>query len=248
MKMVEYLKENCREPVPEWLLAYKPGQPLPLRQFLQSRTGFYPGAGNDGQLFRVFGKSHSVHCFILVDYMVSEEAVQESIHRPAGIRGYEIIDERSVSEQEMMSAASFRKWHITEAERQHGRLGTVAPFARFVVLERCPSLGDEHGGERLAVLFLGADAIATYDAIYANKNAEPPFVCIVEDWGLGGQWARFTSGGLLEKISERSCVHPEFLLTSSKPWAGYEGVDDVKGDMSGVCRNLRILYHRKVLA
>jgi len=246
MEMVKYLKDNYREPTPEWLKTYQKGQPLPLRDFLHSRIGYYPGCGDDGHLFRVFGKSHSVHCFVLVDYMVSEEAVLKSIHKPDGIRGYGIVEERSVSEQEMKSVAPFRKWHITEGERPHGEVGTVTPFVRFVALERLPDFDDEHGAERLAVLFMGADAIATYDAIFANGNARPPFVVLAEDYGFGGQWAAgFAGGQLLENIAQRSGVYPEFLLAPHSPWSGYEKVEGVARSPGGAHDGYRNLYKRK---
>lgn len=251
MEMVEYLKENYREPTPGWLKSYQKGQPLPLREFLHSRTVFYPAAGTDGHPVQVFGSSHSVHCFVFVDFATSDAEVRDELHGPYGFRGYSIIDERKISEKEMLSAAPLNQSHLTIDEMSHapspGRDGGLlmkAPFALFVVLERLPEFGEEHGGDRLAMLFLCADGFATYDALFANHNATPPFAMLVEDYGMTS-WAGFCGGALGEKIAARPGVYPELLLTMGKAWKDYERIEGVKYSRGGRAHAPRSLYKRK---
>ena len=96
----------------------------------------------------------------------------------------------------------------------------------LVILERKSSFDDDHGPERLAILFLGADGIATYEAIFANGNAPQFFGFLLQDHGFGGNYDCFGRGGLLEKIMVRSKVYPHFVLTGrDHPYDGYAGVE-----------------------
>ena len=256
MKMKEYLRSNWRESTPEWLEQYRKGQPLPLREFLQSRTVFYPAAGHDGHPVQMFNSSHSAHCFIFVDYAkwMDKDHVKEELGGPYGFRGYSILDERDVSQCELLTVAPLRSCHLTPAEMEHAPKPNVGdscvgrPFALFVVFERRPDYDDEHGSKRFAVLFLGADGIATYDMLYANGNARAAFAMILEhcdQWG--GAWCDIGQGSPCEKVAERSGVYPEILLVGAvEPWVGYEAIPDVDSSTGGGAHNARRLYRREV--
>ncbi len=256
MKMKEYLLGEWRESMPAWLAGYSKGQPLPLGEFLRSRTVFYPAAGHDGHPLRVFNSSHSAHCFVMVDYggEMGEEHVMDEIRGPHRFRGYSILDEREVSQSEMLAAAPWRTRHLTAEEVKHARRPDVGdgslcrPFALFVVFERQPEYGDGHGAERFAVLFLGADGVAAYEALYANGNAKPPFALVFDQCDyMGGAWARPGRGSPCEKVAERSGVYPEILLVgAAEPWTGYEPIPDVDSSIGGFASTARALYRRNV--
>jgi hypothetical protein len=55
-------------------------------------------------------------------------------------------------------------------------------YSFLQILERKPEYDEEHGPKRLAVLFLFADGIATYDALFcqAGKKIEP-FALLLHD-------------------------------------------------------------------
>ena len=80
------------------------------------------------------------------------------------------------------------------------------------------------GHDALLVLFIGGDGIASYDALYCQRDGTPPpFLAVAQDHGFSGNYDRFDRGGLLELIARRSGVQPKFLLVGrgSKPWPGY---------------------------
>jgi hypothetical protein len=74
---------SIRETIPAWLLSFQPlpefpieSQPaaaFPRSQFFSSRCVYYPGGGFDGHPVKLFGSSHSAHCFVYADYAVTQE-------------------------------------------------------------------------------------------------------------------------------------------------------------------------------
>ena len=251
MTQKEYLKGYAEE-MPSWLKAYRKGQPKPLSEFLQSRIVYYPGDRTDWHPLEVFGGSHSAHCFVYADYWLSEGELRSEL-QDRGIDGYEILDEVSFSESEVMGAIppNYSRFLSPEELRQTAE-GThnfreynhPDPYTLLIILERKSGYGDGHGPERLAILYLGADGIATYAAMFAGGNAPRLFGLLLQDHGWGGNYDRFGRGGLLEKIIECSRVSPGFVLAGSDEV--YDQYEKVFGlDYSG-SRNWELFRHDAV--
>ena len=78
----------------------------------------------------------------------------------------------------------------------------MEPFGWFVALDRQGG-GEDHGPQRLAILFIGGDGIASYDALYCQRDGTPPaFLAVIQDHGFGGNYNRFGQDGLLETVLE----------------------------------------------
>lgn len=122
----------------------------------------------------------------------------------------------------------------------------MIPFGFLEILERDPGLDEAHGARRLAVLFLGADGFAAYDALFCQANCDPPFAVALVDHGFGGNYGRFGQGGLLERLALRCDVFPDWLLVGrpTQPWEGYDRMPGVDGDRGGMHNNLRHLCRR----
>ena len=148
--------------------------------------------------------------------------------------GYHIFDEPEVTERDLLSHAP--QYHLTAEElgkvRELYRAANVPThnsFGFLKIYERDESLGDEHGAERFAVLFLGGDAIAIYDAIFGNTNAVP-FACVLGNYGFDGSYAGFCGGGLLETSATRIHRLPKYLVCEKdSPWNGYSMLKTVGG-------------------
>ena len=255
MTQREYLKKFHREAMPLWLENYMKGEPLKLTDgFLSSRIVYYPGSGVDGHPVEVFGASHSAHCFVYADYMLELDEVRQSL-RHDWIRGYTILSERALGEGEVRAAIPYRHQHVTadeirsaqEAYRTSARAGEdrhrVKPYAWFVIFSRKAGYDEDLGPKRLAMLFLGADAHATYDALFGNGNAPDLFGFLLQDHGFGGNYSVFGSGGLSERIAERTGVKPVFILGAdgrcgTSAWRGYELVPGIDGNDAEFTRRL----------
>ena len=234
-----------REPEtqPDWLYAHKSPR-FDRNAFFRSRTVYYPGSGNDGQPVMLCALSQAAHAFVYVDYAVDWNTLSERLTDPdQGFRGYALAHHEKVTEKDLRPGG----WtpHIVKDEARGAndfRDAFTMPFAHFAMLER--QVGDEeHGPKRLAILFIGGDGIASYDALYCQEDGTPPpFLAVIHDHGFGGSYARFDRNGLLERIARRTRVLPEFLLVAdcSTPWSRYAdtGADAEPGGQHGHPRRL----------
>jgi len=114
-------------------------------------------------------------------------------------------------------------------------------------------VGDEHGPSLLAIVFLGADAIASYDALFCQGyGIAAPLAVLIEDYGFGGQYqgGSFGRRGLLEQIAVQCAVMPCWLLVAenSDPWDGFVRVAGVGGDPGRMHGRLLYLHERFIKA
>lgn len=251
MTQKEYLKSYAEE-MPSWLKAYRKGQPKPLSEFLQSRIVYYPGGRTDWHPLEVFGGSHSAHCFVYADYWLSEDELHTELQE-RGIDGYELLDEVSLSESEVMDAMppNYSRF-LSQEELRQAAEGTrnfreyihPKPYALLLILERKSGYGDDYGPGRIAILYLGADGIATYSAMFAGRKAPHLFGFLLQDHGWGGNYDRFGKGGLLEKIIERSKVSPDFVLAGNDEV--YDEYEKVFGLEYSGSRNRELFRHARL--
>ena len=247
----DYLKSNDRSAVPAWLTGYRRDSTFKSSDFFNSRVVFYPGSGTDGHAVKVFGSSHAAHCFVYVDFMLSEADIRSALdstsHR---FKGYKTVARQSVRQNEIgpLSWVS----HATEAQRQmamaHFRGGPPQGFGMFEVLERDERFDDSHGPKRLAILFLGADGHAAYDALFCQEGQKPPYGVLLQDHGFGGNYCEFGEGGVMHDVASRTNSFPKYLLVSSNTrlWPGYELVDGLEATHGGWASFERRLYVREV--
>lgn len=88
----------------------------------------------------------------------------------------------------------------------------VSPYGALVVFPRRWEFDDRHGPARLALLQLGADGIATYDALFCRHGQRPPWAVVVQEHGFGGNWDSFGRDSLMHAIAQRAGRLPEWVL------------------------------------
>lgn len=246
MELHTYLLQ-LKEPCPAWLLDFQPEAPFDRNQFFNSRVVYYPGSGNDGHAVKCFGSTHSAHCFVYVDYWTEQSRIEAELSHssPQNSRrfhGYHSLARIQLAESDLTPDG----WKPHgDLMRQPFQTPSIAPYGFLEVLERDDGLDDTHGAHRLAILFLGADGIATYDALFCQQNGvSPPFAAFIQDHGFGGNYDKFGGDGLLERIARQSNVLPRFLMVAknSKPWVGYSRTVNVEGETGGMHRDMRYLH------
>ena len=251
--MRDYLRQFS-EPTPDWL---KDGD-FSLQHFFESRTVFYPGAGNDGHALATFNVSRVAHCYVYVDYNYDENFMQnissneqqtiDADHDPLDwyhrlVRGYgppelKLIDPVELSE-ETGGDQSLPIWF------NHFAREPVDPMILLAIYDRLPEFSDSHGGLRIAVLYVRAEANALYQALFARLFPNhPPFAVLLEDYGFGQNTKslRFRNPhGPMASVVQ-SYGKPKFLLAErdKEIWENYARVHcpEELGGMHSISRSL----------
>lgn len=238
MDLESFLRANS-EAMPDWLSKHKIGDIPEVREFLKSRVVFYPGSGSDGQPIQVMGSTRFSHSFIYVDYGRDRQSIVRSLeYRDSWFKGYALFDRFDVPERELTPFGWTPHLTIDELGEEPHRFVSGPPFGFMQILVREKGFDESHGPERLAILFLHADGVATYDALFCQSGATPPFTMVIQDHGWGGQFTPFGESGLLKRLAINTDRLPEYLLIASitDAWSGYtkiEGLDPVFGGEKG---------------
>jgi hypothetical protein len=204
-----------------------------MDQFLKERVAFYPGAGMDGQLFSLFGKSRRVRCFVHADLDVSARSVLANLQGdgPERVRGYDPVVHRIIPPE---------WWELDPPPKSNWESNLNESL--FVILKRQDGLPEDHGSEYLGFLHVSIDAFWLYWNLWGKRKLKP-YAVLLQDSGifngcLGGEDSR------LYHMAHRAGL-PEFLLVSKNtaPWPTYNVVSDWSAP-AGVNRHKRCLYRR----
>lgn len=239
------------EQLPTWLRDFKDGDTFPREQFFQSRVVFYPGSGTDGQPVKMFASRRWAHCFIYADYGVSETSLTHTLDvSEYGFRDYyRTLARIPLEKQDLMPD----RWetHLTPEEsrltqRSHGYI-SVKGFGFLEVLERNQLHSEVDRPERLAILFLGADGVAAYVALFCQKvSLSSAFAVVIQDHGFGGNYTGFGRGQLLEALATRCDASPPWLWVAddSLAWDGFTEVPGTAVGSGGFHGRRRRLFSR----
>ncbi len=210
----------------------------------QARTAYYPGAGADGDAFRVFGAGGAADVIIHADYGVSPEAVVDTLRSEVGsggLCGYAVATVQYLAEGEV-----YRKgWvkHVDTSGRRQRATPASGSFAVWVRLRRAPALDDDHGPELLGFLHVMDCGIRAFDALFCQRAGAGVVGVVVQDHGWGGNWSGFGEGSPLQRLARRF-GEPGWLLVAdgSTVWSGFEAVgatgETGPGGMHGAARRL----------
>ena len=229
---IEYFSKD-KENLPAWIKNHKKGEKIDFSKLLASRIVYYPGSALEGSPIHVFNCAHAAHVYLYIDYGYEKEMIKNMMSESPP-NGYHVYDEREVSLSEILPHTPH--YHLTNEEMRHvmeayksAHVPTQNSFAFLKIYERDESYNEDHGAFRFAVLFIGGDAIATYDAIFGNTSAKP-FACILSPYGFGGEYESFGSESLLEKIAIRINRLPKYLVCDRGfGWTKYRMLKTVRG-------------------
>lgn len=246
-----YLNQNSEE-VPNWLSTYSPGQELNLNSFFSSRVVYYPGSGRDGDAVKLFASSKSAHCFVYADIGENKKSlVQQLDSKYEAFSGYRMLDRIELSGKDIIPTNWVQHFDNSLASKiDFNAVKNInkESFAFLEILERKAEYDESHGAKRIAILFLGADGFATYDALFCQSASQPLFALVLQDHGFGGNYARFDNKGLLHSIAQNTQKFPEYLWVDPKgtePWEEYQQIKNVDFAVGGMHSKERYLFERK---
>ena len=66
------------------------------------------------------------------------------------------------------------------------------PFGEWLVFEREAGVAEDHGPERFSLVYVGADGVASYQALYLQNEVAPEVLAIIQPGtGWGGSYTDF---------------------------------------------------------
>lgn len=175
---------------------------------------YYPSSGFDGDPVKYL--AGNILSFIYVDYGHSRDEFMKALEMP-GFLGYKVIGQpRSVTEQELTPHG----WTPdpptpTDGDPSRHADWIKEPFCEWVVFQRSADVPPGHGPYRFSILYLCADGVAAFQALYVANNIAPKSVAIIQPGhGFGGNWTDYEDP---KKIFARAVLNneagqPEILL------------------------------------
>jgi len=206
-------------PEPRWLSDLLTStmleEPFPLHEILRDSL-YYPSCSFDGDPVKYLGGN--ILSFIYVDYGYSRETQEYALSHP-GFRGYDLLTTRSVSEREL-TPNGWNPTPLTPADGDPARSRDRArpPYCLWSVFQRRVGIPPTHGPSRFSLLYLGADGVAAFQALYMANNEAPKAVAIIQPgYGFGGNWTDFTDPDLIfaKSVLRNPAGQPDILLYGS---------------------------------
>ena len=226
--------------MPSWLRDHKSGERVNISELLDSRIVYYPGAHTDGSPIRTFNSAHAAHVYVYVDYMFKRDEIEVELSDRAFF-GYHLCHTQEVTQKELLPRQP--QYHVTcdemriAEQRDSFSIKPEEGYAVLKIYERDMDKGDKHGAPRFAILYIGGDANATFDALFGNTH-RTPFACVVCG-NMGSEFSSFGRGSLLESIAERTNRFPKYLMAVPRDgWNGYERLSHVGKTGEGAMRSI----------
>ncbi len=174
---------------------------------------YYPSSGFDGDPVRYL--AGNVLSFVYVDYGNSRNELDDVL-KSSGFKGYDVIAKRDVRERELAP----RGWTPSFPSREDGDPSRYldwmkTPFCSWVVLQRAKEMPASHGPHRFSLLYLAADGVAAYQALYVANGKYPAFLAIIQPGHVFGMnYTNFTNPDLIlaQTVLQNPAGKPRVLL------------------------------------
>ena len=228
--MIDRLPEK---ELPKWLADVDVGNqssPFPLMDVLNDSL-YYPSSRFDGSPIRHL--SGNIHSFIYADYFVTSDELEEKVKTP-GFLGYHKILSRSVTEKELtpngwqpppLVNPKMVSRFLSEHDGNPPMAFRKKPFATWFVFQRDDLRNNEHGAKRFSLLYLCAEGVTTYQALYVSNNCSALGIALIVDGSaFGGNWASYypRRSPLATTVLNNPAGRPRFLFhDGSVRWPEY---------------------------
>jgi len=204
-----------KSPPPDWLMdinAESTDSMIPIQKLLTD-SFYYPSSGFDGDPIAYL--SGNFYSFIYVDYGFDRKDLDNKLNH-SGFLGYHLILSIDVNESDLTP----KGWSAVSPStddgdpNKHGNW-IKQPFAKWMVFQRNDNLDDNHGAKRFSLLYLCADGVAAYQALYSSNKCTPLAVAIIQPGtGFGMNWTNFTDPNAIfaRTIFNSPYGTPKYLL------------------------------------
>jgi len=178
---------------------------LPLREVLQD-SFFYPSSGFDTDAPKSI--DFQAGSYIYVDYGISRKELLDSLDAWERLRPFgSLVAHRPIQIEELIPQGWAANWTSDDGDPSKFQSYIASPFCEWIIFRT--------SNERLiSLLFLCADGVASYQALYNSNNQRPKYVALVQPGHIHGNWTNYL---LIDRIFHRSVKSnsagmPECLL------------------------------------
>jgi hypothetical protein len=199
--------------VPSWLTNLTPEAikhaPLPLHELLHESL-FYPSCGFDGDPIKHLGGN--VLSFVYVDYGLTRDDLVSNLY----FRGYDNVGSRFVTVNELMPD-HLTPSHIRREDGDPLRYSEYVqePFCVWSIFQRRITFPSTHGPFRFSMLFICAEGVAAFHALYITNLSVPKVVAVIQPGhAFGHNWTDFTDPEqvLARVVLSNPAGQPEMIL------------------------------------
>jgi hypothetical protein len=158
---------------------------------------YYPCSRFDGKPVKYF--MGNVFSFVYVDYGVTKEKLLQAL-KQRGFKGYyHIIHQQKISEKELIPNGwcvrilpDDNEKEIFDIMRNMFKINMEKAFCEWIIFERDPDKDDSHNPSKFSLLYLYADGVAAYQALYLSNKIAPKMIAIIQPgYGFGGNYTDF---------------------------------------------------------
>lgn len=185
------LRQLQKIEIPTWLTNLTPEaikhDPFPLDELLRESL-YYPSCGFDGDPIKHLGGS--VLSFVYVDY----GHTRDEFMCAQNFNGYDLVASRFVSEDELAPDG----WSPLALRRMDGdplryRDYVKEAFCVWSIFQRRGDFLVAHGPYRFSLLFICADGVAAFQALYLANSIIPKAIAVIQPGhGFGHNWTDFS--------------------------------------------------------
>ena len=193
--------------------------PVPMDELLKDSL-YYPASRTDGrpiQLCNTVWRRLGIDSFVYCDFDLS---LQEFLADTHTMHGYHVLAHRHLAPSDYVPEGWKLEMVPEPADGSRPRywdsfLGQDGPEhgACWVVFERDEDMSPVHGPERLSVLYVCGEGLATFQQLYCSRGIAPKMLCFIQCWGFAGNWTDFSACGApfhRTLLKYRECT-PEWL-------------------------------------
>lgn len=240
-----YIKQIA---IPEWLAGID-AQTINAGSFslidVLTDSLYYPSSAFDGNPVKYLGGNFS--SFIYVDYGFTRQQLFAEL-ATYSFTGYEVLAQRELTSRDLAPHG----WVPPPLRREDGdprqrKSWIMPPFAIWLVFQRKADFTSEHGPERFSMVYLCADGVAAYQALYVGNKVTPKAIAIIQPGiSFGGNWTDFRAPDRIfgRTVLQNPAGKPEYLLLgrweSSVDCACWPGYDTLVWQQKSGHQHLRL--------
>lgn len=189
-----------------------------------SNALFYPACGDDGLPVKYFNEHYSeygIDSHVYVDYAMNEDRLREL---QDGFRYYHVVSETDLEAGDLVVPGSdYTRYASILTSEEVCRMkeivygmyrDSIKPFGRLIRYERNVDSDPSRGPEHFTLLYIGAEAVAAYAALYRTRGIAPKAIAIIAPGtGFGGNYTDFYDPeSAFMKIVSQGEARPQFFL------------------------------------